>query len=285
MPTASESRLAAYARGGEGRRRAGEEAPGGHVPAVVHHRVEHVALEPRRRVVHPVRPCLPPHLADEVGLRVDAPDEAPVVAPEAERYHLGHVQPEAVHAVRGIAVPVGVQPAPGDAEHQVPDAGNEVALDRAVGLPRRPADLLPLRQPRHADPSPVRELVGVRRGGVVEALDLVPVGEPRRPLVREHVPPGPEGDPGVVPGVVHDDAHAAAVDLAHQGEEEAVGGGPAPGGRVGGVFGRHAGLVAARVGSEVAVDVVVVPGVVLVQRGRVVHRVEIQSAVTPRSWR
>ena len=37
------------------------------------------------------------------------------------------------------------------------------------------------------------------------------------------------------------------------------------------------GLVAARVGAEVAVDVVVVPGVVLVQRGCVVHRVEIQG--------
>ena len=81
----------------------------------------------------------------------------------------------------------------------------------------------------------------------------------------------------MVPGIVHDDAHAAAVDLAHQSQEQAVGGGPAPGGRIDGILGRHAGLVAPRVGAEVAVDVVVVPGVVLVQRRRVVHRIEIQG--------
>ncbi|MEO1480326.1 MAG: alpha-amylase family glycosyl hydrolase, partial [Bacteroidota bacterium] len=89
---------------------ADEQAARGLVPPVVHHAVEHVA-EVRADVAHVVRPALPPDLTDEVGVGVDRLDEAVVVAPEAEGHLLGHVEAEAVEAVRGVAVAVGVEPA------------------------------------------------------------------------------------------------------------------------------------------------------------------------------
>ncbi len=257
-------------------RGAGEEPACRLVPAIVHHRVEHVALEPRRRVPHPVGPCLPPHFAHQVGIGVDVADEAPVLAPEVERHHVRHVEAETVDPVRRIAIPVRVEPSARHVEHQLANRGYERARDRSARCAFRAPRLLPLRQIRHSGPTGIGELAGVRRGRIVEHLDLVPPGVRRFRPVLEQVLPGPERRPGVVPGVVEDDAHVPTVDLVHEREEQAIGRRPGPGGRVSGILGRHPLLIAPRVRSEVAVHVTVVAGVVLVQRGGVVDRVEEQ---------
>jgi hypothetical protein len=128
----------------------GQEAPGRHIPAVVHHGVEDIVLEPGSGIPDLVRPLLPPHLAHQIRVRVDAAYESPVVPPEAQRNHLGHIQAEPVYPVGELPVPVRIEPTLGDGKDHVPDLGEHVPFDRPVVLPGGPPDLLPLRKPRHS---------------------------------------------------------------------------------------------------------------------------------------
>ncbi len=65
--------------------------------------------------------------------------------------------------------------------------------------------------------------------------------------------------------------------LVHQGDEQSVGCGPLPGRRIRRILASHDLGITSRIRAKVPVHVVVVPGVVLVKRRRVVHRVEVEG--------
>ena len=81
----------------------------------------------------------------------------------------------------------------------------------------------------------------------------------------------------MVENPIDDDAHLPAVGFADEFQEQPVGRTPAPGGRIGGIFGREQGGIAGGIRTEMTVDVMVSRRAIFVERRGVEDRIEIQG--------
>ena len=137
-------------------------------------------------------------------------------------------------------------------------------------------DLFEFRQRLHAEPALELKFV-FRSLRIVKRDDVVPVSESALGLIFHEILPCPKRVAGVVPRIVDDHPHVAAVHLADQFQEQLVRRRPLPRGGVDRVLGVDDRGVAGWIRAKRPVDVPVVAGIVFVQRRRVVERIEING--------
>ncbi|MFM1943616.1 MAG: hypothetical protein RI897_2598 [Verrucomicrobiota bacterium] len=242
-----------------------QELVDGVAEAIIHDTIEGL-VEPGPGIAKCIGlEILPPDFAGDEGIGVDGFDPLTELDPEAHGDFGGDVEAPAIDTVLGVAVIVGVHPALDD--------GMEVLADIGV---ERGFCAVEFGEVLDADPALVVEFV-LGCIGVVPLFDDEPICEAAGGALLPGFLESPEGDADVIEDAVDDDTHIALVDFADELEEEFVGGGPFPGGRVGGVFAIEELDVAFGVGAEVSVDVMVAGGAVFVERGGIEDRVEVEG--------
>ena len=217
----------------------------------------------RGRIHRPgARLVLEPQVSGHQGLGIEAQEGAAQLAGEALAQAFDSGQQEAVHAVRRIAIAVGVAPAA-----RAPSSRwSRGPVGEALALP------LPLHP------------VVLRRACLVGARGLEPGRVPRGRAPRPHVAVGPERRAHGRHRHLHHQPDLTAPALLHEPQEQAVGRRPLPGGRVGGVLGGPHQTVALGIGPEVVVHVVQEGGIALQGRRGLEHRAQ-QEPVHPQAVR
>ena len=223
---------------------------------VVHDGVERVALEPGRRGL--------PDLARDVGVRIDRLHERSPLAPERDRYLVRYIQAPTVDAIGGIAVTVGVEPAPREREQVLAQRCTRDAV--GVVLPE-------LRQRAMVEPAFVLEWF--------PRPDLEPVRIGTRGPALTHIAERRVTRADVIEHAIQHDPESGALEFAEHIQELAIVGIERPGRGVEQILGRL-GLAIRGAHAVAFVDVQVVRGVVLVralglEHGQQVERVHAQG--------
>ena len=87
---------------------------------------------------------------------------------------------------------------------------------------------------------------------------------------------------GMVPRIIHDHLNPSLMKFINHSKEHVICCGKFPGGRIVRYFRLHDLHVSAWVWSKIAIDVPPVAGVIFVERGRIIYRVEVDSGNTQR---